>query len=69
METGPANAKPEPGELVFIAGVGAVPAKNYQEMYTAGEAICNVVRKPYQAEWAGAQYQTAQRVFRPRADK
>jgi hypothetical protein len=64
METGPANAKPEPGELVFITGVGAVPAKDYQEMYAAGEAMCSVVRKSCQVDWAGAQCQTAQIVFR-----
>lgn len=54
---------PKPGELVFIAGVGAVAASDYQQMYQAGDAMCSVVRAACARDWDGPQCLTARKVF------
>lgn len=53
----------KPGELVFIAGVGAVSALDYQHLYAAGDAMCIVVKEACAREWDGTQCQTARKVF------
>lgn len=57
------SAVSRPGELVFIAGVGSVTAADYQQMYAAGDAMCNVVRAACARDWAGSQCDTARKIF------
>ncbi len=53
----------KPGELVFVAGVGAIDAIEYQALYAAGDAMCTVVRQACQSAWEGAQCKTARRLY------
>jgi len=55
--TGPEAAST--ADVVFVAGVGPVDAKAYRELRASGDAMCAVVLKACQADWAGAQCQTA----------
>lgn len=63
MSTGPTAVTARPGEQVFIAGVGAVPATDYQQMFAAGDAMCAVVSAACTRDWGSAQCLTARRVF------
>ena len=58
----PPGASPA-GALVFIAGVGAIAAEDYQRLYAAGDAMCSVVREACKADWASGQCSTARKVF------
>lgn len=62
--SGPAAQSPKPGDLVFIAGVGAIAATDYQTLYAAGDAMCAVVRQACMQNWDGAQCITARKVLR-----
>ena len=64
MGTGSASITAKPGELVFVAGVGAIDAVDYQNMYAAGDAMCSVVRDACTKDWAGGQCLTARRIYR-----
>ena len=57
------SAQSKPGDLVFIAGVGAVSAVDYQQMYEAGAAMCNVVKKACLADWQSSRCQTARKLL------
>ncbi len=64
MGIGAASSTPaKPGDLVFIAGVGAIAAADYQQMYAAGDAMCSVLRTACAKDWLGSQCQTARKVF------
>jgi len=64
MGTGSAGITAKPGELVFVAGVGAIDAVDYQNIYAAGDAMCSVVRDACTKDWAGGQCLTARRIYR-----
>ena len=53
----------KPGEQVFIAGVGAIAAADYQQMYEAGDAMCSVVRKACLDDWQSSRCQTARKLL------
>ena len=53
----------KPGSLVFIAGVGAISALDYQQMYAAGDAMCSVVRKACSDDWQSSRCQTARKLL------
>ena len=53
----------KPGDLVFIAGVGAIAAADYQQMYEAGDAMCSVVRKACLDDWQSSRCQTARKLL------
>ena len=57
----PLSAKPS--ELVFIAGVGAISAVDYQQMYEAGDAMCSVVKKACAEDWTSGRCQTARKLL------
>lgn len=61
----PSAPPPRPGEQVFIAGVGAIAATDYAEMYAAGDAMCSVVRDACQKDWSSARCQTARKLLLP----
>ena len=48
---------------VFVAGVGAIAAKDYQAIYSAGDAMCAVVRESCAADWNSARCLTAQKIW------
>lgn len=48
---------------VFVAGVGAIAAADYQAMYEAGDAMCSVVRTACAADWDAARCQTARKLW------
>ena len=58
-----AQAPVKPGSLVFIAGVGAISAVDYQQMYEAGDAMCSVVRKACSDDWQSSRCQTARKLL------
>jgi hypothetical protein len=53
----------EPGSLVFIAGVGAMAASDYQQLYAAGDAMCTVVRDACTRGWGERQCLTARKLW------
>ena len=53
----------KPGEQVFIAGVGAIAAADYQQMYEAGDAMCSVVRTACSDDWQSSRCQTARKLL------
>ena len=53
----------KPGEQVFVAGVGAIAAADYQQMYEAGDAMCTVVRKACLDDWQSSRCQTARKLL------
>lgn len=53
----------KPGELVFVAGVGAISAVDYQQMYEAGDAMCAVVKKACTEDWQSNRCKTARRLL------
>ena len=53
----------KPGEQVFVAGVGAIAAVDYQQMYEAGDAMCTVVRKACLDDWQSSRCQTARKLL------
>ena len=53
----------KPGEQVFIAGVGAIAALDYQQMYEAGDAMCSVVRKACLDDWRSSRCETARKLL------
>ena len=53
----------KPGEQVFVAGVGAIAAADYQQMYEAGDAMCSVVRKACLDDWQSSRCQTARKLL------
>jgi hypothetical protein len=66
MGTSTTSAKP--GDRVFIAGVGAIAATDYQQMYEAGDAMCSVVRAGCAIEWDGRQCLTARKLWKRISD-
>ena len=59
------SASARPSDLVFIAGVGAIAAADYQQMYASGDAMCSVVRAVCAHEWDGRQCLTARKLWKP----
>ena len=53
MGTGSTAVTAKPGELVFVAGIGAIDAVAYQQMYSAGDAMCSGVRDACAKQWDG----------------
>lgn len=62
-----ATQPPKPGELVFVAGVGAIAAEDYAQMYAAGDAMCSVVRGACTNDWNSGRCKTARRLLLPAA--
>jgi hypothetical protein len=62
--SGSASDRAKTGDLVFIAGVGAIAATDYQTLYAAGDAMCTVVRQACTQDWNSPQCNTARRVLR-----
>ena len=52
-----------PGEVVFVAGIGAIDAADYQQMYAAGEGMCAAVRQACERDWTSRQCQTARALY------
>ena len=63
MGAGSASVTAKPGDLVFVAGVGAIDAVAYQQMYSAGDAMCRVVRDACARQWDGGQCMTARTLY------
>lgn len=64
-ENSAAQVTAQPGDLVFVAGVGPIDALAYHQMYAAGDAMCSVVRDACVKEWNGAQCMTARALYQP----
>ena len=63
MGTGSVSVTAKPGDLVFVAGVGPIDAVEYQKMYSAGDAMCSVVRDACAKHWSGSQCITARSLY------
>lgn len=48
---------------VFVAGVGAIAAKDYQAIYEAGDAMCAVVRQSCASDWNSARCLTSRKIW------
>jgi hypothetical protein len=55
--------KDKTDELIYIAGVGAVSAIEYQRIYDAGEGMCGVVLRKCIDDWDSAQCVTARKIY------
>jgi hypothetical protein len=60
------SAPAKPGDLVFIAGVGAIAASDYQQIYAAGDVMCTVVRDACSKNWDAQQCLTARKLWQPK---
>lgn len=60
-----ATQPPRHGEMVFVAGVGAIAAEDYAQMYAAGDAMCSVVRGACTKDWNSGQCKTARKLLLP----
>jgi hypothetical protein len=50
-------------DIIFVAGIGAVNAREYHELRASGDAMCMVVRSACEKDWAGAQCVTARALW------
>jgi hypothetical protein len=48
---------------VFVAGVGAIDAKIYNQLRANGQAMCETVRQSCMSEWSGAACKTARALY------
>ncbi|WP_439387943.1 hypothetical protein [Ideonella sp. YS5] len=48
---------------VFVAGVGAIDAGAYNDIRTAGEAMCGMVKAKCSADWEGGACKTARSLW------
>lgn len=48
---------------VFVAGVGAIAASDYQSLYAAGDAMCSVVRAACVKDWNSSQCETSKKLW------
>ncbi len=65
MGTGSISNTAKAGDLVFVAGIGPIDAVAYQQMYAAGDAMCNVVRIACAQDWNEQQCRTARNLWTP----
>jgi hypothetical protein len=63
MGTGSATGFAKPGNVVFVAGVGPIDAVAYEQMYSAGDAMCTVVKSSCAKRWDGPQCLTARKLW------
>jgi hypothetical protein len=47
------------GEVIFVAGVGAIDATSYRQIQSFGESMCSHVRSACETAPSGAQCRTA----------
>jgi hypothetical protein len=64
MNTGASAPSAKPGDVVFVAGVGQVDAKAYEQIYAAGDAMCSVVRDACARDWGSTQCLTARKLLK-----
>jgi hypothetical protein len=48
---------------VFVAGVGAIDAKIYNQLRANGQAMCETVRQSCVSEWSSAACKTARALY------
>lgn len=53
----------KPGTLVYIAGVGAMDAIAYQDIYQYGNAMCTTIVKDCVDNWSSAQCLIARKIY------
>lgn len=56
-------AKNNTNSLVFVAGVGALDARVYQQISEAGDAMCSTISDACRSNWNSAQCKTARQIF------
>jgi hypothetical protein len=64
MGMGSTATTAKPSDLVFVAGIGAIEAVAYQQLYAAGDAMCSVVRSACAEKWDSGQCKTARTLYR-----
>ncbi|HMC16112.1 MAG TPA: hypothetical protein VKI18_10800 [Albitalea sp.] len=57
------RAAARPGEVVFVAGVGAIDAAGYRQLQAYGASMCSHVRQACTTAPNGAQCRTATRLW------
>ena len=62
--SGRINMETNASNVIFVAGVGAIDAKTYQEIYSYGADMCNVVRTDCTENWDGRQCKIARVLYR-----
>lgn len=63
MKSEASKTQSKPGDVVFVAGVGPIDAATYQQLYAAGDAMCEVVRDACAKNWAAGQCLTARKLY------
>jgi hypothetical protein len=57
------TAAPAASQAVFVAGVGAIDAQAYNDIRSAGEAMCGMVKSNCSAAWEGGACKTARSLW------
>lgn len=63
MQPSGAAALSDPGGVVFVAGVGALPASAWLELRAAGDGMCRHVGDRCRAKWDSAPCRTARALY------
>jgi hypothetical protein len=59
------GAMPNPGEVVFVAGVGPVDAQLLAKLSAAGQTMCDEVKATCSTEWNGSACTALKRMYAP----
>lgn len=59
------GAMPNPGEVVFVAGVGPVDAQLLAKLSAAGQTMCDEVKATCSADWSGSACAALKKMYAP----
>ncbi len=59
------GATPNPGEIVFVAGVGPVDAQLLAKLSAAGQTMCDEVKAACSADWNGTACTALKKMYAP----
>jgi hypothetical protein len=59
------GAVPNPGEVVFVAGVGPVDAQLLAKLSAAGQTMCDEVKATCSADWNGSACTALKKMYAP----
>jgi hypothetical protein len=63
MTSAPARASGQPATRLFVAGVGEVDAKVFDDLRRQGDAMCQTVGAQCRQDWHGAPCRVAQALY------
>ncbi len=54
---------PSPGGVVFVAGVGAIDADVYAEIYQYGDSMCDSLSRTCLSDWSSQSCMVARKIY------